>query len=61
MAKFNIVSRPKVDNTNWDDLKNKVMKKEIDGEAIAFYVILSGIIVMGILFLAYLFILILHS
>lgn len=28
------------------------MKKKIDGEAIAFYVILSGIIVMGILFLA---------
>lgn len=28
------------------------MKKKIDVEAIAFYVILSGIIVMGILFLA---------
>lgn len=28
------------------------MKKKIDGEAIAFYVILSGIIVMVILFLA---------
>lgn len=28
------------------------MKKKIDGKAIAFYVILSGIIVMGILFLA---------
>lgn len=27
------------------------MKKKIDGEAIAFYVILSGIIVMEILFL----------
>ena len=37
------------------------MKKKIDGEAIAFYVILSGIIVMAILFLAYLFILTLHS
>lgn len=37
------------------------MKKEIDVEAIAFYVILSGIIVMVILFLAYLFILTLHS
>lgn len=36
------------------------MKKKIDGKAIAFYVILSGIIVMGILFLAYLFILTLH-
>jgi hypothetical protein len=42
-------------------LKNKVMKKKIDGGAIAFYVILSGIIVMGILFLACLFILTLHS
>ncbi len=39
------------------------MKKKIDGKAIAiaFYVILSGIIVMGILFLAYPFILTLHS
>jgi hypothetical protein len=42
-------------------LRNKFMKKKIDEEAIAFYVILSGIIVMGILFLAYLFILTLHS
>jgi hypothetical protein len=42
-------------------LRNKAMKKKTDGEAIAFYVILSGIIVMGILFLAYLFILTLHS
>jgi len=42
-------------------LRNKAMKKKTDWEAIAFYVILSGIIVMGILFLAYLFILTLHS
>jgi hypothetical protein len=37
------------------------MKKKIDGEAIAFYVIMSCMIVMGILFLAYLFTLTLHS
>jgi hypothetical protein len=37
------------------------MKKKIDVGAITFYVILSGIIVMGILFPAYLFILTLHS
>lgn len=32
MAKFNIVSRPKVDNTNWDDFKNKVMKRRLMGK-----------------------------